>query len=79
MSSLIHRYADCYGIDRQEAVDHVNAYINRPGEFPRLIEAGLIETTKEARSASIKAYIETEVAIASMLQRERQLNSGDGK
>lgn len=60
-TSIIHIYADVFGLDRDEVMAWVKSYINRPGDFPRLIELGLIEDTKEARKASIQAYLQREV------------------
>jgi hypothetical protein len=39
----------------------VNSYIKKPGEFPALIAAGLIEPTEGERKASIQAYLTGEV------------------
>lgn len=60
--SIVIQYADTFGIDRKEVTDWVNAYIRRPGEFPRLIEAGLIEDTEAKRKESIKRYMEEALA-----------------
>ena len=60
-SSIIFVYADTFGLDREEVKAWVMAYIKRPGEFPRLIEAGLIEDTEEKRKESIQAYLQREV------------------
>ena len=60
--SIVIQYADSFGISRKEVTDWVNDYIKRPGEFPRLIEAGLIEDTEAKRRESIKQYLERELA-----------------
>ncbi len=59
--SIICQYADLMGIDRKVVLDWVNSYINSPDQFPRLTELGLLEATKEDRSASIKEYLLREV------------------
>ena len=59
--SIIHTYADTFGIDREEVMQWVKDYIKKPGLFPRLIEAGLIEDTEAKRKESIQSYLQGEV------------------
>jgi hypothetical protein len=59
--SIIRTYADIFGLDFEEVKEWVNAYIKRPGEFPALIAAGLIEPTEAERKASIQAYLAAEI------------------
>jgi hypothetical protein len=59
--SIIRDYATIYGLDYQEVLGWVNSYIKKPGEFPALIAAGLIEPTEAERKASIQAYLTGEV------------------
>ena len=54
--SILLNYADAYVIPHDEAKEWAMDYINRPGEFPALIKAGLIEDTPAKRKASIMAY-----------------------
>jgi glycine cleavage system protein P-like pyridoxal-binding family len=44
-------------LDREEVKKWAIDYIKRPGEFPRLIEAGLIEATEQERKESLQAYV----------------------
>lgn len=60
--SIILTYADTFGLDREEVKAWVMSYIKRPGEFPRLIELGLIEDTEEKRKESIQKYLTDRVA-----------------
>lgn len=66
--SVIFEYADTFGIDRQEVVAWVNAYIRSPDQFPRLVALGLIESTEAERKESIQKYL-TECVANSIAKR----------
>lgn len=48
---MLDKFATTFGIDISEVVEWVNAYVNRPDEFPKA------EATEKERFDSIRKYI----------------------
>jgi len=71
--SVIRQYADTFGIDFEEVLAWCNAYIKTPGQFPRLIELGLIEPTEAERKASIQKYLTDRVAESTSGRIKREI------
>lgn len=65
-------YANTFGIDVQEVWAWVDQYVNRPGELPWMIEAGVIEGAEKERATSIMGYIKSELdnSIAGRIKAE---------
>lgn len=58
----VQRFADCFGCEVEEVVSWINAYIERPGEFPAVIEVGAMEDTPAKRKESILGYVRARLA-----------------
>lgn len=48
---MLEKFATTFGVDISEVVDWVNAYVNRPDEFPKA------EATEKERFDSVRKYI----------------------
>lgn len=59
---MVQKYSERFEIPIDEVLAWMNAYVNSPDQFPRLVELEMIQPTAMERAEHIRAMIQDELS-----------------